>query len=325
VAEPEQLRREAVFWIERLTSGQATSDDAEAFGRWRRLSKSHEGAFTAARQLWSDIGPAGENLRRHGEVELARLQVPARATINRRLIIGGGALAAAASISGFAIIDPPLGLWPSWQELNADYRTRTGEQRDLPLGTGVLARMNTQTSISVQSVSPEEGRLKLISGELSLTMATGTSVSVTAADGKILTHGAQFSVRYEPRDVGTVCVTCLDGTVRVTQRAASAELASRQQIRYGGNGFSEVETIDRDVVSAWQRGVVIFRGMPLAEVVEEVNRYRPGKIILLDANLGRKLVSGRFEIADIGEVLTRIKLAFDAKVRSLPGGIVLLG
>ncbi len=137
--------------------------------------------------------------------------------------------------------------------------------------------------------------------------------------------GARFSVRYLPEDGETVCVTCLDGSVRVNQRAASAEIGPQQQISYGRDGFGEIVTIDPAVASAWQQGFVIFRSMPLAQVVEEVNRYRPGRVILLDAKLGRSPVSGRFEVANIDEVLTRIQLAFGVRIRSLPAGIVLVG
>jgi transmembrane sensor len=329
VIELDPLKREAVSWIERLTSGQATEDDAASFRHWRRQSQAHEAAFLAARRLWDDVGPAGANLRQRGEAlpRVSALQeVPSRRAVSRRWLVGGGALAAA-SVATLAIVDPPLGLWPSWRELAADYRTRTGEQRDVALRNDLSLRMNTQTSISIRSLDADAGRLRLIAGELSLAMAPNTShsFSITAADGEVRASGARFSVRYVPEDAETVCVTCLDGKVRVNQRAAAAEIGPRQQVSYGRNGLGDIVTIDPDVASAWQQGVVIFRAMPLVQVVEEINRYRPGRVILLDAKLGQSPVSGRFEIAHIGEVLTRIQLAFGVKMRSLPAGIVLLG
>lgn len=333
VTELDRLKREAVSWIERLTSGQATEDDAEAFRHWRRQSQGHEAAFIAARRLWGDVGPAGTNLRQRGVAlprvsalqEVAALQ-PSRRVVNRRWLVGGGALAAA-SAATLAIVDPPLGLWPSWRELAADYRTRTGEQRDVALRDDLSLRMNTQTSISIRSLDADAGRLRLIAGELSLAMAPNTSrsFSIVAGDGEVRASGAHFSVRYLPEDAETVCVTCLDGKVRVNQRAAAAEIGPRQQVSYGRDGLGDIVAIDPDVASAWQQGVVIFRAMPLVQVVEEINRYRPGRVILLDAKLGQSPVSGRFEIAHIGEVLTRIQLAFGVKMRSLPAGIVLLG
>ncbi len=332
VTELDQLKREAVSWIERLTSGQATGEDADSFRQWRRQSQEHEAAFIAARRLWDDVRPAGANLRQRGEAlpkgralqELATVP-PSGGRVSRRWFVGAGALAAA-SAATFAIVDPPLGLWPSWRELAADYRTRTGEQREIALRDDLSLRMNTQTSISIRSLDAERGRLRLIAGELSLAIVPNASrsFSVAAADGEARASGARFSVRYLPEDVETVCVTCLDGKVRVNQGTATAEIGPRQQISYGRGGLGEIVTIDPDVASAWQQGVVVFRAMPLVHVVEEINRYRPGKVFLLDTKLGQSPVSGRFQIAHIDEVLTRIQLAFGVKMRSLPAGIVLL-
>ena len=48
---------------------------------------------------------------------------------------------------GRAVVAPPFGLWPSWRELGADYRTAKGEQRRVVLpGTAVLD-LNTRTSV----------------------------------------------------------------------------------------------------------------------------------------------------------------------------------
>jgi transmembrane sensor len=68
----------------------------------------------------------------------------------------------------------------------------------------------------------------------------------------------------------------------------------------------------------------VFRATPVAEVVEEINRYRPGRIILINAALGRKPVTGRFRIDKMDEILSRLELAVSARIQTLPGGIVLL-
>ena len=35
--------------------------------------------------------------------------------------------------AGVAVVAPPFGLWPSWREVGADYRTAKGEQRRVVL------------------------------------------------------------------------------------------------------------------------------------------------------------------------------------------------
>ena len=50
--EQECLETEAVTWVVRLTSGEATEGDAYAMAVWRRRSQAHEAAFQKAQLLW---------------------------------------------------------------------------------------------------------------------------------------------------------------------------------------------------------------------------------------------------------------------------------
>jgi ferric-dicitrate binding protein FerR (iron transport regulator) len=78
------------------------------------------------------------------------------------------------------------------------------------------------------------------------------------------------------------------------------------------------------VVTAWQHGLLIFNMTPLADVVEELNRYRVGRIVLLNNAVGQRPVNGRFRIDQPDEALLQIERAFGVRGRSLPGGFVLL-
>jgi transmembrane sensor len=320
--ELDPLMREAVDWIHRLAAGTATVADGEAFKRWRRQSPAHAAAYAEASCLWQEFGPAARNLRLRGEIPPGLARVPPRSEVpTRRLILGGG-LAAAAAACGCAVIKPPLDLWPSFAELAADYRTATGEQRKIALPGDVSVRLNTQTSIALRAADGSADRVELIAGEASFSTAESKRpLTVLAADGRAVASNAWFDVR---RAGTAVCVTCTDGHVEVEYRTDATTIGPGQQARYDENGLGHVATIDSELVTAWQEGVLIFRLTPLSEVVEEVNRYRRGKVILLNAALGRKPVSGRFRIDHMDEILVRLDQAFGAKSRSLPGGIVLL-
>jgi transmembrane sensor len=323
-AEIDPIEREALFWVEHITSGQATTADAEALDRWRRQSPAHDAAFAQARGLWDDVGLAGRNLRER-EAPASGLAIWAmpRRTVSRRGVVGYALAAAASGAAGYAVVSPPFGLWPSWRELSADYRTGTGEQRELTFADDISVRLNTQTSIALRSAEGEAARLELIAGEASFAASSQDrrSLVVLAANGRAIASRAKFDVRCLG---SSVCVTGLDGEIRVEQQADAVTIGPGQQVRYDGNGLGEVATVDTDATSAWQRGVLIFRDAPLATVVDEINRYRPGKVVLLNAALGRELVNGRFRIDHIDEVLGRIERVFSARIRSLPGGIVLI-
>jgi transmembrane sensor len=315
------LRGEAVDWVQRLASGRATMADAEALKRWRAESPAHEAAFADASRLWKEFGPAAHNLRRRGEISpgLAHRSAPSGA-VGRRAFIGGGLVAASAA-AAYAVVRPPLDLWPSFAEMTADYRTITGEQRQLSLPSEVSVRLNTQTSVALKASDGNSDQLELIAGEASFAPRMQRSLVVLAADGRMTATRARFDVR---RMGPAVCVTCVDGDVSVELRSDAAVIGAGQQMRYDRDGLGRVVPADLELVTAWQQGVLIFRSTPLSEVVEEINRYRPGRVVLAGAELADKPVSGRFRIDHIDEILLRLHQAFDIKSRSLPGRIVLL-
>jgi transmembrane sensor len=313
------LEHEAHRWITQLISGEATVADAAALERWCGQSPAHAAAFADATRRWNDFGPIGRDLLAEGRIPPWFAE---RRRIGRRAVLGGaGALAATAA--GYAIISPPLGLWPSLSELTADHRTSTGEQRRITLAENVSVRLNTQTSIAVTSSADDGEQVKLIAGEASFTTSLQSEkpLIVVAGNGRSVASRARFDVRNLE---SIVCVTCLEGELRVGHGMQAATVRAKQQVRYDASRLTEVVGIDPTEVSAWQDGILIFRFTPLSQVVAELNRYRPGKIILINASLGANPVNGRFRIQRIDEVLVWIEEAFGAKSRSLPGGIILL-
>jgi len=319
----EGLKREALAWLTRIGLGNATEDDLAALRQWRDRSPAHAAALARAGQLWRELGPPVDALVRAG------VTLPAgddrRHRLTRRAMLGG-AVAAGAAAGTFLLLDPPLHLWPSAAELAADYRTGTGEQRHLAVSDAVSIEMNTQTSLSTRSAIEGAG-MELISGEAAVTVV-GTVLEaarpfvVIAANGRIVARAATFNLR---RDGGVVCVTCIDGAVTVEGDQGRLSIGRAQQVSYGAQGLGAVVAADPAEVIAWRDGMLVFHDAPLARVIDEVNRYRPGRIILLDAALGRRLVTARFEISRLDTVMGQISHVFRAPVKTLPGGFVLVG
>ncbi|MEZ0222820.1 MAG: FecR domain-containing protein [Tardiphaga sp.] len=326
MAEQDALRREAYDWVMRLTSGDATAADAEALHRWRQTSQAHRQAFAEANLLWDKLRPAAvESVSRVGvSVQAAEFR-DARRAMGRRAFLGGALTAAAASI-GYAVVRPPLDLWPSLTEMTADYRTGIGQQQQIAFDDSVSVKLNTRTSIAVLSPDSRDGqadRIELVAGEAAITR-TPHSVKpfvVVAAQGQTIAQAARFNVR---NDVSSVCVTCLEGDLRVEHLGQTATARSRQQIVYTASNLGAAVDVDPEAVTAWERGLLVFRNDPLARVIEEVNRYRAGKIILMRAELGRRPVLATFRIDRIDEVVPRLQAVFGVEVTTLPGGIVLV-
>src|SRR5688572_21643242 len=118
------LLTEARAWARKLAVGSPTTQDAEALKQWCAQSADHAQAWRHASTEWQALGEVMQTYRARNPVPTARLQQPAR-----RWFLGAAVGSAATAVAAVAVIRPPLGLWPSWSELGADYRTATGEQR----------------------------------------------------------------------------------------------------------------------------------------------------------------------------------------------------
>jgi transmembrane sensor len=314
----ENCEKDALAWVVRLVPGAATAEDLDAFRRWYRQSPAHAAAFANARKLSSALEAAARNVvAQEGFPPLSQDRLAASG-VDRRMLLGG-ALAASAAAAVYVAARPPLGLWPSIAEFKADYRTATGEQKRVTLEQNVSFDLNTRTSLALRPASAEFERVELISGE-GIVTAGSHPLEVTAGQGRTLARNAKFDIR---RD-GIVIVTCIEGRVQVECQGGAVTLGSHQQVSYSGAGIGQVVQADATSVVSWQNGFLVFHETPFAEVIAEINRYRRGRIIVLNDALGRRTVNGRFYLDRLDEVVGKIGGAFNAQVRAMPGGIVIL-
>ena len=304
------IQKEAQAWVVRLASGQVSERDAQVFRHWCARSRRHATAFAEARAVWGAMAPAARAVK--------RAQAPVN--VARRAWLGG---AVAASL-GLLVLRPPTDLWPAVAGLAADYATGTGEQRALALDGGVQVQMNTQTRRDAAPVQDGTAALVLLAGEAEFQagLRGPARVRVQAGDGSVSAGSARFNIRLFGQEV---CVTCLAGRLRVVQNGNDAELAAGEQLRYRPEHFGIARAVAASEVSAWRHRLLVFKQSTLAEVVDEVNRYRPGKLILNGEALKQTRVQASFSLDRLDDVIALIQDAYGARVTRLPGGIVLFG
>ncbi|QNK65732.1 FecR family protein [Variovorax sp. PAMC26660] len=320
---PDALDAQAQAWVRRLASGAARPRDARALKHWCAISEAHAQAFRKAHRQWRELLPAA-TLASHADPELARLRTmgnTAALPLPRRMFLGGAVAASAAAI-GVALVRPPLDLWPSVQALQADFRTGVGEQRKLALTPTVTVEMNTRSSLGVRAANGQPQGIDLIDGEVSVNaLRAAQPFTVVASEGRVSATDARFEVR---RLAEGICVTCIEGQVRVATGGSDIALMPSQQVVYDRLAMGAVRQIDAAELSPWREGILSFRKTALTQVVAEINRYRPGRVVLLARSLGDRPVSGRFHIGDLDKAIAQIQRLFRLDATSLPGAIVVL-
>jgi transmembrane sensor len=202
--------------------------------------------------------------------------------------------------------------------------------------------MNTQTRINVSRMSgpatqgqqAQQGQstqhgIDLLAGEAEIVAAAPAAnastplhpVVVVAGKGRLQAQIARFDIR---RTGSEVCVTCVSGSLAFEHPQGRLTLLAQQQLVYDDRYVHPVSQVNPANVTAWRQGVLVFDGIPLAQVVDEINRYRPGKLILHNASLGESQVQARFPIAKLDDVIDMFGKLYGARVTKLPGNIVLL-
>jgi transmembrane sensor len=317
-SESDPLLDEALDWVVRLKAGAPTRADVDALQRWRAQSPAHEEAFRKAARLLRTASVAAQELADEQAASPAAARQQPSHLLTRRVMLGG----AIAAAGGYVMIHPPLGMWPSIEELSADYRTGKGEHRKVMVAPDVSIELNTQTSVALRP-TPNETRVELISGEASVAArrSSSTPLVMLASDGRISALQADFNARCLD---GVVSVTCIDGVVTVERDGRTVQLRKAEQVTYSSAGLQPSLPVDATQVTAWRAGLLIFRDRPLANVVDEVNRYRSGKIIITNAELKARLVNGTFQVDKLDNFVAQVEQLFGARITSLPGGVVLL-
>jgi transmembrane sensor len=316
--QPSDLNSEARRWVVHLHSGAVTQSESDELARWRNQSAAHDRAFADASTQWNVLRVAARNVTRKEAAAAPEIAV------SRRIWLSG---AIAASIGGVAYlaVRPPLDLWPSLAEFAADYRTEVGERREVTFANQVSVEMNTRTSLAVAKSASETSEIELISGEIAVTASIGRIATapfvVVAGNGRTLAAQAALDLRYEGQ---IVTVNCLEGKAQVECLGAIAKLGARQQVLYDAGGLGAITATDGRYVSAWREGLLVFDNQPLSQVVPEINRYRRGRIVLLNDAVGRLPLDATVRLDRIDEIVPKIVHLFGLKARLLPGGVVLL-
>jgi transmembrane sensor len=313
-------------WLMHLRSGKATPEDAQAYKRW---CDEHPEMAATLRETWSTLRTVADDIGREdamsGEAWTGNTGWKRAFHPKRRAFVG---FAVAAGASWLAL-RPPLQLWPAVSDFAADYRTGTGEQRQVALSDRVTVEMNTQTRINVLPQNVNEHGIDLLAGEAEIVAAAPLParlapihpVFVAAGRARMRVDIARFNVR---RTGDQICVTCISGSVVFDHPQQRLTIQAGQQVVYDDRTVHRVAAVDPSTATAWRRGELVFNDVPVTDVVDEINRYRPGKVILRNEQLGRNQLQAQFPIAKLDNVIDMFAKLYGAHITRLPGNIVLL-
>lgn len=216
------------------------------------------------------------------------------------------------------------GIWvfdPAWK--TETLQTRIGQQAAFQLPDGSHARLNSGTQLRVEQ-RLRSRQVELLAGEAIFTTEPGEPPFILRSQGvSVKTTEAMVNVRRNPDGL---LISVLEGRVQVDNTYGQRHLVGGQQVQADTLSVGETRTFDPRPVEAWQQGRLLFDGLPLQEVIAELQRYYPGPLRLEVGERTRSLrISAEYDL-DLGALLIMQALAEELALEYRPdpdGGITL--
>ncbi|VVM48561.1 hypothetical protein PS619_00677 [Pseudomonas fluorescens] len=320
---PTPAQEQAAFaWLS-LLHDRPSAGDQLTFSQWLRADPAHAEAYAQAQVVWElSESPA----RTLADEEALALQGYLDAMDRPRrpqLLRWSGALAMAACL--LLMVSLGTGWQPQrWiDDLGADYVSAPGEIRTVTLADQSQVTLDADSAIAVD-FSRGERHVQLRRGAGFFTVThTSEPFVVEAEKGQARVLGTQFEVRLQPHGAQ---VTVLSGRVGVTADRGGEQqiLSAGQQVAYAEGTAEKLHAVDSEAQLAWRQGWLTYYKSTLADVVEDLRRYYPGRIVLLNDELAARKVSGSFPSKDPQAVLSSLQGVMGFEQHQVLGHLIIL-
>jgi transmembrane sensor len=179
----------------------------------------------------------------------------------------------------------------------ADQRTGTGERKRFNTPDGTQIDLAARSRLSIDFTDSSR-RITLHQGEAFFNVAKdGRPFSVEAGEGVTTALGTSFGVRLRGPEARVIVV---EHTIRVSLRYSAVNVDAGYEVEYGAT-LGPVQQGDANEELSWREGRLVFNGTPLSEVVQALNLWRRGRIVVLDRDLAQRPVTF---IADVNRLDT---------------------
>ncbi len=292
MSEAQIIRLAAAEWHDRRERDDWSKEDEAALQAWLGESPAHRIAFLRVDAAWKRADrltalKSGGRMRRF--VNLAQFWPAA---------IRLAAAAVVATAIGFAAV-------PYFKEKSnvQSYSTTVGGRETLALADGTQIELNTDTAVRVD-ISPERRLVWLDRGEafFQVTHDANRPFVVTVGDRRITDIGTKFVIR---RDESRMKVAVIEGEVElasISAQSGAPKLLKRGDVAVAtGNTVAISRKTQRTLANelGWQRGVIVFDNVTLAEAASEFNRYNREKIVIADPAIAQITIGATLPANDV--------------------------
>lgn len=297
-ARTDAAAEQAARWIVRLSADDpAERDSAQAgYAAWKAADPLHANAAAGMENLLGQLHavrePAG------GDHRPARAALKAITPRPRRLRQLAAASAVAVLVLGSAML---AGERPAY--LLADLRSPTGQWSTHTLADGSQITLAGGGAVNVD-FNRGERHVELLRGDILVDVAKDAQhpFIVDSGQAAIRALGTRFSVR---REDGATILNMLESTVSAqVPRHPAVVVQAGQRARITSDGVGPLTNIDAaSLQDAWRAHQLVVDDQPLAEVLDELARHRPGQLRYDRAQIAHIRVAAVLPLDDTDKAL----------------------
>lgn len=310
----------AVDWLVRLRDSDLSEAETHAFADWLSQDVENAAAFARAERYFDEMVSAEKLLTAAKVIPAVQERKPVRPekTAPRKTFKPWLALPLSLAAAWLVAVGLVLPSQASLLDnLISDYHTQTGEIREITLNDGSQLLLNTNTAVSVD-YRTEQRRITLHHGQIRCTVVTDAARPFEVqADGlRVKALGTVFEIYRKSAD--NIAVTVQEHAVAARIEAtghangndqpAQVTVQTGQQLLYNGDGnLPPPAQANLAQTAAWQHRHLSIKDRPLVELVEELNRYRLGRVYLAGDALKKLRVTGVFPLDNPDAALTSVR------------------
>ena len=301
----DSIEAQAAEWVLRLSEGELSEQERQAFERWCQLDHRHQATFERISSVVAQL----HSLRSQRVPVRAALQVPGKRRNRARHLLGTAVLLAnlgvILSFSGYRVDD-----------LFADLRTSPGQWQTRTLEDGSRITLYGNSAIDVQFDGAQR-RIALRRGQVLVDVAHEQSrpFVVSTTEGSFKALGTRFVVSHGE---GQSELSMLQSVVQVQ----SADRSQSLEVQGGGRAWARRDAVGRlpdidpaSLEQAWQRHQLVVDQVPLVQVLEALGRQRRGHLQFDAAALADLNVSAVLPLDDTDRALQLLAQALPIRLQ----------
>lgn len=322
---PETIEQEAADWLAKLDSGNLSKAGRKALRDWLSQDSAHVAALKSLVVIWGDMDVMLNDFQvNDSKHKVKTLSLFSRFDLSRYIM----------TAFAFVLVSITVLLLNAPEDSqSAFYVTTIGDQRLEVLEDGSSAHLNTDSMIEAEYT--ESIRIiRLLRGEAFFDVAHDPDrpFIVYVGDRLVQAIGTKFVVRLTSENI---LVTVAEGQVELSKRNKYALPALNEKLTgsvkpqeavlisegeavevFDNTEASQPKAIEDGEINrrlSWVSGELVFKNERLEQVISEVGRYIPARILIADDDLRDILVSGRFQIGDTDALLEAIEVSLSIK------------